>query len=226
MRLIGGLAIHLQSSNSREAFSREYPDIDFMAAKKEKARLGPFFQSMGYIPDKQFNLFNGSHRQIYYDHGSGRRVDIFIGDFEMSHKLPMEDRLELDPLTVPLAELLLSKTQIVELNRKDALDIISLLLNNELGRDDDRKINLHRIARLCLRYWGLYKTTSINLKRVEEILLKEDLGLTPEDRQIVLNRIHRIQRTLRAVSKPLFWHIRNQVGTRLRWYTEVEEVNR
>src|SRR5258708_2274103 len=101
MRLIGGLAIHLQRANHREVFSREYPDIDFIAAKKEKARLGPFFQSMGYTPDKQFNLFNGAHRQIYYDQISGRRVDIFVGDFEMSHKLPMEDRLQRDPLTVP-----------------------------------------------------------------------------------------------------------------------------
>jgi hypothetical protein len=223
LRLIGGLAVHVHSSDKR--LRREYPDIDFVVEKRERRRLQPFFESLGYLPDKQFNLLNGSRRQIFYDRQNGRRIDVFVGDFEMCHKLPMENRLQLDPLTVPLAELLLSKTQIVELNRKDALDIISLLLHNEIGRDDDKKINLHRIVRLCLRYWGLYQTTSINLKRVENMLLEEDLGLTEDERQLALRRVRRIQRTLKAASKNLFWHIRNQVGTRIRWYTEVEEVN-
>lgn len=226
MRVIGGLAVHFHSQNGGQAFRREYPDIDFVVQKRERRKLQPFFLNMGYIPDKQFNLLNGGRRQIYYDRATGRRIDVFVGDFEMCHKLPMKDRFELSPVTVPLAELLLSKTQIVELNRKDALDIISLMLHNELGRDDDGKINLHRIARLCIRYWGLYKTTSINLKRVEDLLITEDLGLSNEDRQTILRRVQRIQFTLEAMSKPLFWQIRDQLGTRIRWYAEVEEVDR
>ncbi len=225
MRVIGGLAVRVHSPLQRQAFTREYPDIDFVVHKKSRRKLSPFFKDMGYIPDRQFNVLNGNRRQIFIDTRSGRRIDVFVGDFEMCHKLPLQKRLHLDPLTVPLAELLLSKTQIFELNRKDALDIISLLLNNELGRDDDRKINLHRIARLCLRYWGLYKTTSMNLARVEEMLLKEDLGFTEDEKQTVLRRIQRIQRTLKAINKNLFWKLRNQIGTRVRWYSEVEEVD-
>ena len=110
---------------------------------------------MEYAPNKQFNLLNGTRRQIYLDDSTGRHIDIFIGDFEMCHKLPLNSRLHLDPVTVPLAELLLSKAQIVELNRKDALDIASLLLYNELGEDDDGKINLRRIAQLCGDDWGV-----------------------------------------------------------------------
>jgi len=224
MRVIGGLAVREHSPNQQHAFTREYPDIDFVVPKQSRRKLSPFFQNMGYVPDKQFNILNGTRRQIFIDRRTGRRVDIFVGDFEMCHKLPMKDRLEVHPVTVPLAELLLSKAQIFELNRKDALDIISLLLNNHLGRDDDKKINLHRIARLCLRYWGLYKTLSINLVRIEEMLTKEDLGLTQAERQLVIRRVHRIQRTLKAINKNLFWQFRDQLGTRFRWYSEVEEV--
>jgi len=225
MRVIGGLAVRMQSPIQRQAFTREYPDIDFVVHKKARRKLSPFFKDMGYIPDKQFNILNGTRRQIFIDTRTGRRIDVFVGDFEMCHKLPMQKRLHLDPVTVPLAELLLSKTQIFELNRKDALDIVSLLLNNELGRDDDGKINLHRIARLCLRYWGLYKTTSLNLVRVEKIVLNDDVDLSSDDKQTVLRRIHRIQRTLKAINKNLFWKFRNQIGTRIRWYSEVEEVD-
>jgi len=225
IRVIGGLAVRMHSPVQRDAFTREYPDIDFVVHKKARRKLSPFFKDIGYIPDKQFNVLNGTRRQIFIDTRSGRRIDVFVGDFEMCHKLPMQKRLHLDPVTVPLAELLLSKTQIYELNRKDALDIISLLLNNELGRDDDGKINLHRIARLCLRYWGLYKTTSLNLARVEEMILNDDVDLSLEDKQTVLRRVHRIQRTLKAINKNLFWKFRNQIGTRIRWYAEVEEVD-
>ena len=46
----------------------------------------------------------------------------------MCHKLPLNGRLKMHPVTIPLAELFLSKAQIVQFNRKDAFDIISLLL--------------------------------------------------------------------------------------------------
>ncbi len=95
---------------------------------------------MGYESNRQFNLLNGAKRQIYLDPNSDRHVDLFVGKFEMCHKLPMNGRLDLDPVTVPLAELFLSKAQIVELNHKDALDIAALLLHNETGNTDADRI--------------------------------------------------------------------------------------
>ncbi|MFN3492037.1 MAG: hypothetical protein ACK40V_07435, partial [Anaerolineales bacterium] len=86
------------------------------------------------------------------------------------HKIPLENRLTADPLTIPLAELFLSKIQIIDLNQKDAMDIASLLLNAETGNHDKETINLNIIADLCGNDWGLYKTTSINLEKVKEIV--------------------------------------------------------
>jgi hypothetical protein len=181
---------------------------------------------MGYDSDRQFNILNGSKRQIYHDPNSERHVDIFVGNFEMCHKIPMNNRLHLDPVTIPLADLLLSKAQIVELNRKDALDITSILLYNETGNDDADKINLSYIARLCGQDWGLYKTTSINLKRVEEIVGGEMLNLTEAERSLILKRVSEIQRTFETMPKSMAWQMRDKVGTRVRWYEEVEEVDR
>ena len=132
---------------------------------------------------------------------------------------------ESHPVTIPLAELFLSKTQIVELNRKDALDIISLLLDNEVGLTDDT-INMNRITRLCLKDWGLYKTLTINLSKVETVLVNENPGLSDEDTQRVLERINTIRRILDRSAKSILWKMRDRLGTRLRWYTEVEEVAR
>ena len=226
LRAIGGLAIRVRSGELQKFFAREYHDLDFVIADNERRRLEPFFLEMGYESNRQFNVLNGSKRQIYLDPNSERHVDIFVGNFEMCHKLPMTGRLHLDPITVPLAELLLSKAQIVELNHKDALDIASLLLYNETGDTDENRINLDYIAKLCGQDWGLYKTTSINLKRVEDIVRDEKLNLTDAERGLILKRASDIQRTFENMPKSLAWQMRDKVGTRVRWYEEVEEVAR
>jgi len=227
LRLIGGLAVRLHSQNvGRLGFQREYPDIDFVAPTNDHRRLSSFFIAMGYIPDRASNTLNGNRRQIYHDTLSGRHIDVFIGDFEMCHRLPMRDRLTVHPLTVPLAELFLSKSQIVELNRKDALDLITQLLDNTLGISDEGAINLDRIARLCARDWGLYTTTMMNLNRLEQILHSDTHNLNAEQARLVVERIAAIRQAMKQISKPLHWKARDRVGTRLRWYTEVEEVDR
>jgi len=226
MRAIGGLAIRVRSGDFRRFFTREYRDLDFVVAESERRRIEPFFQEMGYESNRRFNLLNGAKRQIYLDPNSERHVDIFVGSFQMCHKLPMDGRLQIDPVTVPLTELLLSKAQIVELNHKDALDIASLLLYNETGRTDDGRINLDYIAKLCGQDWGLYKTTSINLKRVEEVARDEKLNLSDAERETILKRLAEIYKAFETMPKSLAWQMRDKVGTRVRWYEEVEEVDR
>lgn len=226
LRAIGGLAIRVRSGDLQKFFTREYRDLDFVVPENERRRVEPFFQEMGYESDRQFNILNGAKRQIYHDPNSERHVDVFVGNFEMCHRLPMNNRLHVDPVTVPLAELLLSKAQIVELNRKDALDIASLLLYNETGDDDNGRINLNYIAKLCGQDWGLYKTTSINLKRVVDIVGRETLNLTEAERGLILTRVAEIQRTFETMPRSVAWQMRDKVGTRVRWYEEVEEVDR
>jgi hypothetical protein len=227
LRAFGGLAIFIHSQDNSRFFRRDSPDVDFVVPREQGQKLEQFFEQMGYLPNKRFNLLNGTKRQIYYQEESDRRIDILVGNFEMCHKLPLDDdRLEVDPVTIPLAELFLSKAQIVELNRKDAMDILSLLLNNELGKDSEGKIGLDRIAELCSQDWGLYKTVSINLKRVEDLLPNEDLHLTPEEKERILSHVRQIQKTLEEMPKSLAWQLRDKVGTRVRWYEEVEEVAR
>ena len=227
LRAFGGLAIFAHSQKNMRFFRRDSPDVDFVVPREQRHKLEPFFEAMGYSPDKQFNLLNGMRRQIYHQENSDRRIDILVGDFELCHKLPLEgQRLEVDPMTIPLAELMLSKAQIVQLNRKDAMDILSLLLNNDLGTDNEGKIGLDRIAQLCSRDWGLYKTVSMNLDRVEELLSTDEFRLPVDDRTLILSRIREIRNAIDAAPKTLAWQLRDKVGTRLRWYEEVEEVDR
>lgn len=226
MRVLGGLAIKVHRTGEHPTFTREYGDLDFVVAGKQRREFEAFMPHIGYAPHKQFNLLNGSERQIYYHNQTEMKIDIFVDTFAMCHKVPLEGRLHLHPVTIPLAELLLTKAQIAELNRKDALDIASLLLYAETGSDDEEKINLKRIAQLCGADWGLYKTTSINLKRVEEVISDEKVNLTEAERGSIKTRIAEILHTFATMPKSLAWQMRDKVGTRVRWYEEVEEVAR
>lgn len=222
IRAFGGLAVQTHNKKNHPLFVREYADLDFIVANKQRREFEAFMPEVGYYPDKEVNLLFGNHRQIYYT--AETKVDIFVGKFEMCHKIPLENRLTLHPITIPLAELLLSKAQILELNRKDALDIISILLNSETGDDDNGKINLQVINQLFSQDWGLYKTTTINLQRVEDLLTRKELPLTKDENELVISRIHEINDAFEKIQKPLAWQLRDRVGTRVKWYMDVEEV--
>lgn len=226
MRVLGGLAIKVHRSVDHPAFAREYGDLDFVVAGRQRRDFEAFMPQVGYSPHKQFNLLNGTERQIYYHNETEMKIDIFVDTFSMCHKIPLEGRLHIHPITIPLAELLLTKAQIAELNRKDALDIASLLLYAETGSDDENMINLKRIAQLCGADWGLYKTTSINLKRVEDIVSEDNANLAEAERGLIKKRLGDILHTFETMPKSIAWQMRDKVGTRVRWYEEVEEVAR
>ncbi|MEY2819425.1 MAG: hypothetical protein RL275_2888 [Chloroflexota bacterium] len=226
LRAIGGLAVETHNKTKHPLFTREFADLDFCIPLKQRREFEAFMPEVGYSPHKQFNVLNGDQRQIYYHNATEMKVDIFVGHFEMCHKIPLEERLNADPVTIPLAELLLSKAQIIELNRKDAFDLTSVLLNNATGDGDKETINLKVLAQLGSADWGLYKTTSINLDKVEQMLLKNEIPLTENERAIVIERINDIRRAFSEMPKPVAWQLRDRVGTRVKWYIEVEEVQR
>jgi hypothetical protein len=81
------------------------------------------------------------------------------------------------------------------------------------------------LTQLCSQDWGLYKTTSINLERVRGFITSE-AGFSQEDRDLVLDRIRVIERVFEEMPKPMAWQLRDRVGTRVKWYIEVEEIDR
>jgi len=227
LRLLGGLAIKVQSpSPMHPALVRTYPDIDFVTDKAGAKKLLDFLPEMGYSPDKTFNTLSGDRRQLWYDEDLGRQIDIFIGDFTMCHTLPLAARLQVEPLTIPLAELFLSKAQIVQLNRKDVMDLLSLLLYHEVGPADEGTINSDLITELCAKDWGLYTTVSLNVEKLRTLLDKDEVSLAPGEVETIKRRLANLQKAMDDAPKSMAWKMRARVGTRVRWYEEVEEVQR
>ena len=225
LRLLGGLAVRLHSPTAaHRALERSYPDIDLATPARRSQPVESLIAGLGYEPDKPFNLLNGASRLLFYDRSRGRQIDVFVRPFEMCHRLPITERLTLEPLTLPLAELLLTKLQIVKMNEKDVRDICALLIDQPLGQSDGEMINLARVAELCGEDWGLWKTVSLNLDKVREISVAYDLN--PADRAALGDRIAGIQQALDQAPKSLKWKMRAALGERIPWYTLPEEVQR
>jgi len=226
VRLLGGVAIWLRASeHAREVLGREYPDLDVVAWKKQSRALRDLLEKLGYEPERVFNATHGAQRLLYYAPGRAFHIDVFLDEFSMSHTLDLTGRLEIEPLTLPAAELLLTKLQVAELNRKDASDAVMLLLDHELADDDGPgRLNAARVAELCAADWGLYTTVTDNLDNVQELvpeLLEEEV-----DRTTVGARLRELERRLDAAPKSRGWKLRAKVGRRMRWYEVPEEVVR
>ena len=128
VRILGGVAIGILARQSLpERLRRSYADIDLAIRSEDGGRARSLLQALGYEADRGFNSLHGSRRLLFYDTVNGRRVDVFVGVFKMCHELELGDRLELVPNTLTPADLLLTKLQIVELNPKDLVDVVTLL---------------------------------------------------------------------------------------------------
>src|SRR5262245_61981255 len=81
LRVLGGLALKLYTKADHPTFRRDYGDLDFVVAGKQRREFEAFMPAVGYSPHKQFNLLNGTQRQIYYHNETEMKLDIFVGAF-------------------------------------------------------------------------------------------------------------------------------------------------
>ena len=222
MRLVGGLAIRVHAHRDHPSLDRAFKDIDVVTVRKGERDVGRFLRELGYEPDSAFNTLNSGRRALFYDVVHQRQLDVFVGGFQMCHAIPIADRLDVDPQTVPLAELLLTKLQIVHLNDKDLRDIVALLLDHDVADTDDEAVNGAVVARLCSDDWGLWRTCHLTIDAVRGHL--DGLGLPTGDEAVLLARLDALEARLDSAPKTRRWRLRDRVGDRVRWYEEPEEV--
>jgi hypothetical protein len=139
---------------------------------------------------------------------------------DFCHPIPWKNRLEVDSPTIPLAELVLEKMQIVKINEKDIIDTIMLLREHAVASDDDDHVNAARIAELCAAEWGLWRTSSMNLEKVRDYLPHFDL--TDDDRSIVAQRVAELLTAMNDYPKGAKWRLRARVGDKVKWYKAID----
>lgn len=228
VRLMGGLAVHALVPGWTARINRSGRDIDLCTRSRDTKQLSVLLESEGYAADRHYNAAFG-HKQLYFtDPVHGRPVDVLVDRLEMCHTFEFADRLTVDKPTLPLAELLLSKLQIVKINRKDILDALILLQEFPLGAGDREAVNLDVVVAHTSGDWGWWRTVTRNLDTLDELVASgqslDDLRTGHPPPFDLAAQISALRTAVEAAPKSIRWKLRSTVGERVSWYELPEEI--
>jgi hypothetical protein len=234
LRVMGGVAIRLHTLEQADLAGRlgrlgegqEFTDLDFVAYRKQRDGMRPFFEGLGYSKRRATLSSAASERQIYFHPKGWFFVDVFFDRLLVAnHPLDFRGRLELDSPTISPADLLLEKLQIVNIGEKDVKDAIVLLAAHDLAEaDSPDAINAAYIAHLLSRDWGFWYTATTNLAGLKELLPQIE-ALTEGERRHIAQQVDGLAAHIEAMPKTLRWKARAKVGPRMRWYEPVETMD-
>jgi hypothetical protein len=220
-RALGGVGVALTCVSATKApLAREYHDLDLATTRRHGHRLSDALIRAGCEAAERFNALHG-HSRMMFTLPNRCHVDVLVQEFVMCHKLDLGSRLTVCRETIPVADLLLTKLQIAQINHKDVLDIAALLVDHPVTENDDG-INASYIGGLLSDDWGWWRTVTENLVVVDELL--PSLGLQRDDEERANGRLHELNAAISHRKRSLRWRARARVGERLAWRLDPEEV--
>jgi len=245
LRIMGALAIRLHAKDFSELHRRlsrlgrqggQFTDIDMVTYRSQREAAHKMFIELGYKPDRLVMAYFGESRFLYHHPEDLYHIDLFFEKLQFSHDIDLgskekqeQGRLELDYPTLTLADLLLEKIQIHEINEKDIKDLIVLLREHGLAEDDiEECINIKRVASVLSQDWGFWYDAKVNLEKVTEFSGRyhADSLLEKEDVEDVFAKVKRILSYVDEAPKTKAWLKRAKDGTRKKWWKDVEELVR
>ncbi len=229
LRLIGSLAVKLRCPKFRYIMAtlgrREAQDIDFVAYGRDERAIERLFQRRSYRlhPGIRHSREFGIQRLIYLHPSKPLKVDVFLDRLIMAHTIEFAGRLELDSLTVTVVDILLSKLQIHEMTENDLIDTAVVLAEHPMAGPES--IDLARLTGILRDDWGFCHSVLLNLEKLEAGLRR--WKALPADVAVrVREQIAILRDAIERVPKSTRWKLRARIGERVRWYEEVEEVDR
>jgi hypothetical protein len=228
LRVMGPIALHYYFPEHVDLYrrmerlgDRVFTDIDFAAYGKHRNKLVPFFISHGYELEKRAAMISGGTRLIFFS-SNIPMIDVFFDKLDYNHPIDYRNRLEYHPHCVSLADLMLQKLQIVQINDKDLKDAMLLLLAAPLGDSDKDVINAKYIAKLFADDWGFYHTATTNLGKIKTAMA-DVKALSDDQRRIIIAKADEFLGIIEAAPKSGKWKGRAKTGTSKPWYKEVSD---
>jgi hypothetical protein len=236
LKLLGGLGVRVVCPDYPPRLRRDQ-DIDFACLSKERKAVSAHLEQAGCQGDRRFNNLNGD-RQMYFTAPSGRPIDVMVDRLTMCHTLDFRPSFRKLPFTVDVVDLLLSKLQIVELNEKDARDIVQLLSCMPIvapervkgGRStgsapsDQPAIDADRFLTVLASDWGWWRTVTGNLDKLPGLLAERPHLAQPGMPFDSLRQAYQLRQLADTTPKSMKWKMRASIGDKVRWYELPEEV--
>jgi hypothetical protein len=231
LRLLGGFAVY-EYCAGLPACRREHLDIDLAGLRKQTAKVIEVFGDLGY--EERFHVRQATGRgqaqfvrecvHVASDgtHEHARdKVDVFFDGFKLDHAIDLRSRLDLHPYAVSFTDTLAMKLQMHAPEARDVRDALMLLAASRAQGAGAADVDAEYLGHLCARDWGLFYDVALNLQRLSEALPAS--GLDEDQRDKVAGLLARLTGAVDAAPKTLAWRLRAGVGTRRRWWDDVEE---
>ena len=226
LKLLGGLGVRVVCPDYPPRLRRDQ-DIDLACMSKERKAVSAYLEQVGCQGDRRFNNLNGD-RQMYFTAPSGRPIDVMVDRLTMCHTLDFRPSFRKLPYTVDVVDLLLSKLQIVQLNEKDARDIVQLLSCMPIagrGANDQLAIDSDRFLSVLGSDWGWWRTVTGNLDKLPGLLAERPHLAQPGMPFDPARQALQLRRLADTTPKSMKWKMRASIGDRVRWYELPEEVD-
>jgi hypothetical protein len=226
IRLLGALAFKKRCPRHaylQETLDRRYTDIDLAGYGRQAKDIRRLLAREGYAEDEMTFVESEGSRMVLHHPGTGMHLDVFLDKLEFCHTVSFDGRLQTDHWTIPLAEMLMQKMQIVEINEKDIVDTIMLLLEHPLGETDDDTLNIGLVARVCAKDWGWWRTLTMNLGKVKQMAAAYP-QLGEDETTRVAEQVDRALERIEREPKSMGWRMRARIGDRKKWYRDVSEL--
>jgi hypothetical protein len=222
IRLLGGVAVNLLCADSLDAepsLRRTPKDIDLAGYSRQSTSIERTLTYCDFEGAKEFNFLNSGRRLIFYRRDGGVKIDMFLDEFHMCHRLSFKGRLGSLPLTLSLTDLLLTKLQVVELTEQDLTDIYAMLLQATMDASSSVSLDLCQIGAICATDWGWYKTLSGNVTLLAHMSGRYLKGPSQERAVAALQML---TIAIEGRRKSLRWRVRAVIGEHKRWYDRPE----
>jgi hypothetical protein len=232
LRVLGAVAFRLHCPNQStliKSMARHLSDLDFVGYSGDRDEIASVFGQCQYTwdPETFMEAAFSTGRLIFTKDGGSIHADVFLDRLEMSHTIDFRNRLELDYPTIPLAELALEKLQIHDLTEKDLKDLVVLLSEHDLGEGEKETIDIGYIARTLAADWGFYFSVTSNLSKLMHYVKNQKEETIPgENGRTVAERVGRMLSRIDNEPKSLAWRMRARIGTKRKWYSDVEDTLR
>jgi hypothetical protein len=245
LRILGSLATYIRSLNngyanffkSLERFGEGKPlftDLDLAGYSKQSGAINKFFHELNFTPDAMVNGMFGNRRLIHHHPQNKYHVDVFLNKLEFSHDVefgekPGSGRLELDWPTITATDIVLEKLQIHQINRKDLIDLIALLMAHEVHETFEKNIiDGSYITKILSDDWGFWQDATTNFSKMKMLMeeLTANNKLTAEQSHTIVQRTDKLLGIVTNSPKTKHWEKRAKTGTKKPWYREVEDIVR
>jgi predicted regulator of Ras-like GTPase activity (Roadblock/LC7/MglB family) len=197
--------------------------IELVGKSESLASTNQCLLELGYKITTRPSASPTTRRLTYGNPAKSIDLVLFLDTFEMYHHFEFGPFLKPNEPILPPTALALVRLQLVDMPDDALSDLAALFIEYDVSLvPKENQIDASCITPLCVDDWGWYKSISMNL---DQLVYFAEESLLSAERNVVIERVRRLQSCIDATPKSLLWQARARLGEGIRWYESPPDLN-